>query len=180
MPAQRSNFPRSVANHEALLARLLPLWPHELDDTSSAGRERRVALLRRALRLERQRGLAGHWTYDLSRHSGLLACYRTETARLNQQLADEALKTSLALRQALSLAAVLRNHAGRISSEPASVTGPESLPPTSHAACQAPSVWPDSTARSHNWVPPSGNLAAGHTSPYTAPGTCYDACADAV
>ena len=77
------------ADHLRTLARLLPLWPHELSDLSPAGRRRRIALLRRALRQERQRGLAGHWTYDLGRHSGLLACYRTELA------AFEALMLSL-------------------------------------------------------------------------------------
>lgn len=67
---------------QAHLARLLPLWPHELADTSLAGRRRRVALLRRALRAERQRGIAGHWTYDLGRHWALLRCYRAEVAAL--------------------------------------------------------------------------------------------------
>jgi hypothetical protein len=58
--------------------RLLPLWPHEVCDRSPAGRQRLIALLRRALRAERNRGLAGHWTYDLSRHAQLLAIYREE------------------------------------------------------------------------------------------------------
>ncbi len=39
-----------------------------------------LALLRRALRAERSRGIAGHWTYDLSRHEGLLRAYREECA----------------------------------------------------------------------------------------------------
>jgi hypothetical protein len=62
------------------LPRLLPLWPHEVADDSHAGRLRLLARLRRALRLERQRGLAGHWTYDLARHVQLLAAYRAEVA----------------------------------------------------------------------------------------------------
>ena len=37
---------------------------------------RLLAVLRRALRAERNRGLTGHWTYDLSRHAQLLAIYR--------------------------------------------------------------------------------------------------------
>ena len=43
----------------------------------------RLALmkLRRALRAERRRGLAGHWSYDLNRHLGLSA-YKGELARL--------------------------------------------------------------------------------------------------
>lgn len=36
--------------------------------------------MRRALRLERQRGRAGHWAYDLARHAQLLRAYRSEVA----------------------------------------------------------------------------------------------------
>lgn len=64
------------------LASLLPLWPHELADETPAGIQKRLALLRRSLRAERSRGLAGHWTYDLARHSALLRCYRREVAAL--------------------------------------------------------------------------------------------------
>lgn len=60
------------------LAALLPLWPSEIDDTSPSGRARLIAMLERALRGERRRGLAGHWTYDLARHAQLLAAYRDE------------------------------------------------------------------------------------------------------
>jgi hypothetical protein len=62
------------------LPRLLPLWPHELDDESPQGRSRVLAKLLRALRAERQRGIAGHWTYDLARHVELLRVYRHELA----------------------------------------------------------------------------------------------------
>ncbi len=73
-----------VGAHEAELMRLLPLWPHEVSDRSPAGRRRLLAVLRRALRAERRRGLAGHWSYDLSRHAQLLAIYRLECARANE------------------------------------------------------------------------------------------------
>ena len=59
---------------------LLPVWPADLADTSAAGRERIVRLLRRALRAERARGLAGHWTYDLARHAQLRAAFDAERA----------------------------------------------------------------------------------------------------
>lgn len=60
---------------------LLPIWPAELSDTSAEGCERLIARLRRALRAERARGLAGHWTYDLSRHAQLRAALDAELAR---------------------------------------------------------------------------------------------------
>jgi hypothetical protein len=62
------------------LPRVLPLWPRELDDETFEGRQRILAKLRRALRAERRRGLAGHWTYDLARHVELLRVYRIELA----------------------------------------------------------------------------------------------------
>ena len=61
---------------------LLALWPWEIEDMTPDGRQRLVARLRRALRLERQRAIAGHWTYDLARHARLLAAYRSEVAIL--------------------------------------------------------------------------------------------------
>lgn len=60
------------------LPRLLPLWPQELADASLPGRLAILAKLRRALRTERQRGIAGHWAYDLARHDALLRAYRHE------------------------------------------------------------------------------------------------------
>jgi hypothetical protein len=62
------------------LARVLPLWPHELEDDSAQGRARIVGKLISALRAERRRGVAGHWTYDLARHRELLRVYRLELA----------------------------------------------------------------------------------------------------
>jgi hypothetical protein len=62
------------------LPRVLPLWPHEIEDDTPQGRNRIISKLRRALRAERRRGIAGHWTYDLGRHVELLRLYRLELA----------------------------------------------------------------------------------------------------
>ncbi len=62
------------------LPKLLPLWAWELKTPNRAEHARLVARLRRALRAERQRGLGGHWTYDLARHAQLLRAYRAEVA----------------------------------------------------------------------------------------------------
>jgi hypothetical protein len=69
------------------LNRLLALWPHELEDETAEARLRILGRLRKALRAERRRGLAGHWTYDLARHIELLRLYRAELAILAHQLA---------------------------------------------------------------------------------------------
>jgi hypothetical protein len=58
------------------------MWPHEVEDCSEAASERIVALLRKALRGERQRGIAGHWTYDINRHMALSEALREENERL--------------------------------------------------------------------------------------------------
>jgi hypothetical protein len=64
------------------LPKLTAQWPHELEDDSQEGAFRVLAKLRRALRVERRRGLAGHWSYDLNRHLGLLSAYKGELASL--------------------------------------------------------------------------------------------------
>lgn len=66
------------------LPKLIPLWPHELDDRSEEGRRRVLAKLRSALRAERRRALSGHWSYDLNRHLGLLSAYKGELAGLSR------------------------------------------------------------------------------------------------
>jgi len=76
-PAALPGYDRDTA-----LPKLLPLWPHEFTDTSLEGRRKVLANLRRALRAERRRGLAGHWTYDLAHHAALWRVYRCELADL--------------------------------------------------------------------------------------------------
>jgi hypothetical protein len=71
---------KTALDRAARLTRLLPLWPHEAADLTYPGRLRLLAKLRRALRKERQKGLAGHWSYDLARHRKLLSEYRAEVA----------------------------------------------------------------------------------------------------
>jgi hypothetical protein len=47
------------------LPRLIALWPHELADQSSEGSLLILSKLRRALRAERRRALAGHGTSSI-------------------------------------------------------------------------------------------------------------------
>lgn len=64
------------------LCRLVPLWPSEIASSEPAQAERVVAALERALRAERRRGRAGHWSYDMNRHTALSRALRDERARL--------------------------------------------------------------------------------------------------
>jgi hypothetical protein len=77
-----------LARCRAEIAKLLPLWPRELADMSPSGRARLIAALERALRAERRRGVAGHWTYNLARHVQLLHAYRAETAAAQRSRAS--------------------------------------------------------------------------------------------
>jgi hypothetical protein len=70
------------------LPRLLPLLPREIADESPAARRAILARLARALRQERRRGRAGHWTYDLNRHIALRQAYLAERALLSRRGAD--------------------------------------------------------------------------------------------
>lgn len=67
------------------LPRLLAMWPGEISDETLAGRARVVGRLRQALRAERQRAVAGHWTYDVTRHAQLVTALRAETAAFSAQ-----------------------------------------------------------------------------------------------
>lgn len=60
------------------LPRILPVTPDDLSDESVQGKRRILAKLARALRAERNRGRAGHWTYDLNRHIALAQAFRAE------------------------------------------------------------------------------------------------------
>ncbi len=69
---------RAATLRKRTLRRLTGLEPEE----GEAGRKALVARLARALRGERQRGKAGHWSYDLNRHIALSQAYRAECEAL--------------------------------------------------------------------------------------------------
>lgn len=67
------------------LPRLIPLTPKEIADTRPEARRAILTRLARALRAERNRGRAGHWTYDLNRHIGLRQAYAAERMLLGER-----------------------------------------------------------------------------------------------
>jgi hypothetical protein len=66
------------------LPRVLAVGPKEVADESEPGRRAILRRLARALRAERNRGRAGHWTYDLNRHIALAQAYTAERAALRR------------------------------------------------------------------------------------------------
>lgn len=71
-----------LGSREAVLCQHFALMPDELADTIPA-RAKLVEKLLAACRRERERGLAGDWTYDPARHTGMIALYRSEKAGLD-------------------------------------------------------------------------------------------------
>jgi hypothetical protein len=75
---------RGIENYDRArhLPLLIPVGPDEIADQGIEARRKIAARLARALRAERTRGRAGHWTYDLNRHIGLRQAYEAERLRL--------------------------------------------------------------------------------------------------
>lgn len=67
---------------ERMLPRLVAVSPEEVADRSRAGRIAVLRRLTRALVAERARGRAGHWSYSLDRHLGLVQAVAAERAAL--------------------------------------------------------------------------------------------------
>ena len=84
---------RDASKRTGSLQRLLAAWRGEIADVSIPGRRRTVSRLEKALRLERARGRAGHWAYDVARHQQLAHHLRLEQAALRQQESRERQKT---------------------------------------------------------------------------------------
>ena len=68
------------------LSRLIPIGPDEIARDDPLATRKIVLSLARALRGERTRGRAGHWTYDLNRHVGLAQALRAERERLAREI----------------------------------------------------------------------------------------------
>ena len=81
---QRAARPELAQSYERTrdLPGLLGLWPHEIADMSVESTRRIITRLEKALRQERRRGVAAHWSYDLNRHMRLTSALKGEKARL--------------------------------------------------------------------------------------------------
>ena len=70
------------------LPRLIGIWPHDSNGQGGISRVEIVARLEAALRSERRRGVAGHWTYDVQRHAMLITALAAERALLGSSGAN--------------------------------------------------------------------------------------------
>ena len=154
------------------LSHLIGLWSAEIEAPSLAGQKRLLRLLRQALRAERQRGLAGHWTYDLARHASLLKAYRCELScygfRPGGPCGSDPLTDAICRCPSSSLCA-----GGRpAGSDP-------NCAATSRVAYPAPSSWPARIAPPHNSARPWDSREGGPTSRDTLLATDCSASSDA-
>lgn len=74
------------------LPRLLPVMSDDISGQTPVVFARLMAMLRRALRAERVRARAGHWTYDPGRHAALLRAFRCERQAYQERLRFEAVR----------------------------------------------------------------------------------------
>jgi Family of unknown function (DUF6477) len=72
------------------LPHLIPIAMDRLADLNIDSHRSIVTKLARALRAERSRGRAGHWTYDLNRHIALLQAYEAERRLLEKRVSGAA------------------------------------------------------------------------------------------
>lgn len=77
-----------------MLPRLIALDPRELDAAGPSLDKAILTRLRRALRAERLRGRAGHWTYDLNRHVALLQALAVEQGRRRRSGANRTCRST--------------------------------------------------------------------------------------
>ncbi|WP_176427190.1 MULTISPECIES: DUF6477 family protein [Rhodomicrobium] len=110
IPSPAKRKPRPAYDRETQLPKLIGLWPSELRDMSAAGTLKIAALLRKSLRSERQRGRAGHWSYDLNRHIALAEALKAERARLTALKAAEPARASAGISAGRLRRATLSSH----------------------------------------------------------------------
>jgi hypothetical protein len=80
---------------ETHLPRLLPIACSELTNKSDNSTQKLCLRLATALRQERVRGRAGHWSYDVNRHLALLEAYRAERAQLTAERIEAARRSAV-------------------------------------------------------------------------------------
>lgn len=153
------------------LPALLPVWPDEIANMTPEKHHRLIQRIRRALREERRRGLAGAWSYDLARHAGLYRALQEEIAATPPPLSSWA-------------AAIFRNeHSDPVRpAKAARRTQDAPMPPAdsvSRDGFRAPSSSRVATGPQHSSVQPSDSHAEAATSRDTLPATSCSASANA-
>lgn len=67
------------------LPRLIPLWPEELTDHTKVGTKKIIEKIYIALQVERRKAKTSHWSYNLTKHIGLLAALKAEQKNMQKK-----------------------------------------------------------------------------------------------
>ncbi len=67
------------------LPRLIPLWPEELKDQTEIGTKKIIEKIYIALQVERRKAKTSHWSYNLTKHIGLLAALKAEQKNMRKK-----------------------------------------------------------------------------------------------
>ena len=70
------------------IAKVMPLHKKEAEDTTPAGVKHVHTKLAKALATERQRGVAGHWTYSRSRHAAMQDVFKKHKQYVKEELVE--------------------------------------------------------------------------------------------
>lgn len=70
------------------IAKVMPLHKKEAEDTTPAGVKHVHTKLAKALATERQRGVAGHWTYSRSRHAAMQDVFKKHKEFVKEELVE--------------------------------------------------------------------------------------------
>jgi hypothetical protein len=163
----RNGGPLPAYDRRRDLPRLLPIWPGELDNLTPETHHRLLQRLRRALRDERRRGIAGNWTYDLARHARLYRALRAEIALMSPPL------STWVTGGRDRLSPVLGPVAEMLSPQPAG----RRLLPLNPGASPSPSSSRVASEPRHNSAPPWDSRGAAATWPGTPRATSCNASA---
>ncbi len=64
------------------LPRLIAIWPSQIKDDTQTGTHKIIDKIQRALQVERRKAKSSHWSYNLTKHIGLLTALKAEQTNL--------------------------------------------------------------------------------------------------
>ena len=67
------------------LPRLIPLWPDQVKDDTLGGIKKIIKKIDIALQSERRKAKTNHWSYNLTKHIGLLIAFKAEQKNMQEK-----------------------------------------------------------------------------------------------
>ena len=81
------NVPFNVLSYDRQkdLPRLIAIWPSLLEDDTQEASRKIIEKIQKALQTERRKSKTGHWSYNLTKHIGLLTALKAEQTSLQRK-----------------------------------------------------------------------------------------------